>query len=490
MDAAVIAPCYDVVVVGAGIAGLSAAVAAGEKGASVLLLEKAPYKERGGNGRRSGTFRVAYGTEDELFKLVSPREGRPIRVAPYGVEEFYSDVMRVTGGRADPDLAKTVVEKSRETLYWLTRFGAEFELSPADAFDVGDTVHYQPGNVIRVKGGGEGEALTSALFRHIEKQGIPIIYEAQVKNLLSDNRGRVTGVSLSWPGGKREIASSGVVLATGGFEANAEMRARYLGPEWERVKVRGTRHNTGDGIRLALAAGADMAGDWSGAHAGMIDANAPDVWSINRAIRRSYAHGIIVNREGKRFFDEGEDYEPLLYAKLGRAILQQPGQIAFQLFDQKARGMLSPYYKEATQASANSIEELALRLGIPREPLAATIGEFNRAIVDVPFNPAVKDGRGTRGIEPPKSNWAQAIDTPPYMAFPGVCGITFTFGGVRVDAGTRVLDKRGDPVPGLYAAGEVTGGLLYGHYPLGASLTGAAVFGRLSGLQAAAANEK
>jgi tricarballylate dehydrogenase len=196
-----------------------------------------------------------------------------------------------------------------------------------------------------------------------------------------------------------------------------------------------------------------------------------------------------VNTEGKRFFDEGEDFEPLLYAKLGRAVLRQPGAIAFQIFDNKVEHLLSPYYADATQVIASSIEELGFQIHIDPVVLRTTIAEFNQAILDVPFNPGIKDGKGTRGITPPKSNWAQPIDALPFRAFPGVCGITFTFGGVRTDGRSRVISKEGQPIPGLYAVGATTGGLLYDHYPLGASLMQAAVFGRIAGREAATIRE-
>lgn len=480
---------YDIIVLGSGVAGLAAALSGSEHGAKVLLVEKAPLSQRGGNSRRSGNFRVAYGDIKSLKVLVKDLEGKATQVPPYTEDDYYQDLARVTNEKTDPELAETLVSNSWETLLWLRGLGVEFELSPMDAVKFGDSVFLPPGSALRVKGGGEGEALTTILFQRAEEQHIPVIYEAQVTSLLRNEVGRLCGVSLRAGGKSKIIHGKAIALACGGFEANAEMRTHHLGPEWEHVKIRGTPFNTGDGIRLALEVGADLAGDWGGAHAGMIDAEAPDVWSTNQAIRRSYHYGIIVNAEGKRFFDEGEDFEPLLYAKLGRAVLRQPNGIAFQIFDDKAKHLLTPYYSSATQVIASSIEELAARAHIDPVALRATIAEFNQAILDVPFNPGVKDGKGTRGITPPKSNWAQPIDAPPFKAFPGVCGITFTFGGVRTDGRSRVISKEGQPIPGLYAAGATTGGLLYNHYPLGASLMQAAVFGRIAGKDAVRAKE-
>jgi tricarballylate dehydrogenase len=480
---------YDIVVLGSGVAGLTAALSGRAHGAQVLLLEKAPPSQRGGNSRRSGSFRVAYGDLRSLKVLIQDLEGRAIQVPPYTEDDYYQDLMRVTSNKADPELARALVSNSWGTLLWLRELGVEFELSTMDAIKVADSAVFPPGSALRVKGGGEGEALTKTLFQRVEEQHIPVIYAVRVTSLLRNEVGRICGVSLRTGGESKTVHGKAVVLACGGFEANAEMRSRYLGPEWEHVKIRGTSHNTGDGIRLALEAGADTTGDWGGAHAGMIDAKAPDVWSTNRAIRRSYHYGIIVNSEGRRFFDEGEDFEPLLYAKLGRAVLRQPGGIAFQIFDEKVKHLLSPYYSDATQVVASSIEELAAQVHIDSVVLKFTVAEFNQAILEVPFNPGIKDGKGTRGITPPKSNWAQPIDVPPFRAVPGVCGITFTFGGVRTDSRSRVIGKEGQPIPGLYAAGATTGGLLYDHYPLGASLMQATVFGRIAGKAAATENE-
>lgn len=479
-------PRYDVIVLGAGMAGLATALSAVAHGAQVLMVEKAPPSQRGGNGRRSSSFRGSYGDLKSLQELGVSFGGKDpacVRITPYSDEDYYRDLMTVTKGEADPDLAHTLVQRSYETLRWLKSLGVEFELNPKVAVCVDDAWYYPPGSQIQIKGGGEGEGLASALFCRIEEKAIPVLYEARVSRLLL-NEGGVYGVDIDHAGAVKSVYSNAVVLCCGGFEADTEMRKLYLGEEWGRAKVRGTPHNTGGGIRLGLEAGADTAGDWRGAHAGMIDANAPQFLSNNRAVRRSYPYGIIVNANGERFFDEGEDFEPLLYAKLGRAVLQEPGGVAFQIFDQKAKNFLSPYYKDATQVIAPSVVELAAELQIEPGRLHRTISEFNRSIVDVPFNPGIKDGRRTQGVTPAKSNWARALDAPPFMAFSGVCGITFTFAGIRINSRAQVISVKGDPIPGLYAAGETTGGLLYHHYPLGASFMNAAVFGRIAGEQA------
>jgi tricarballylate dehydrogenase len=280
------------------------------------------------------------------------------------------------------------------------------------------------------------------------------------------------------------------VLAAGGFEANPEWRARYLGPDWDLARVRGTPYNTGDGIAMALAVGAQPCGHWSGCHAVAWDANAPPFGDrrIGELFQKhSYPFGLIVNREGRRFVDEGADFRNYTYAKYGREILKQPGRVAFQIFDQKVVPLLREEYriKEVTKAEAQTLEELAEALEIDRDGLVRTVREFNAAVQPGTFDPTVLDGKSTRGIVPPKSNWALPLDTPPYLGFAVTCGITFTFGGVRVTPEAAVVDTEGDVIPGLYAAGELVGGLFYHNYPGGTGLMSGAVFGRIAGEQAA-----
>ena len=260
-----------------------------------------------------------------------------------------------------------------------------------------------------------------------------------------------------------------MVLACGGFEANAEMRARYLGPGWELAKVRGTKFNTGDGIRMALDAGAMAYGHWSGCHAVAWDINAPPFG--NRAMgdlyqKHSYPFGIVVNVDGERFVDEGADFRNYTYARYGREILKQPQRAAFQIFDAKTVPLLRDEYRiaQATKATAETIPELASALGIDVDGLTRTVAAFNAGVLAGEFDPTRLDGKGTTGVTPAKSNWAQRIDTPPYAGFAVTCGITFTFGGLRVDARAQVLDSDERPMRGLYAAGELVGGLFYFNY--------------------------
>ncbi len=283
-----------------------------------------------------------------------------------------------------------------------------------------------------------------------------------------------------------------MILACGGFEANAEWRTRYLGPGWDLAKVRGTRFNTGDGIRMALEIGAMPWGHWSGCHAVGWERNAPPFGDLavgDAFQKHSYPFGIMVNALGKRFVDEGADFRNYTYAKYGRVILQQPHQFAWQVFDGKVLRLLRDEYriKQVTRARADTIEELAAKLeGVDAKAFLETIRTYNAAVrQDIPFDPNVKDGRRTEGLEIDKRNWANTIDSPPFEAYQVTCGITFTFGGLRIDTSGRVLDTDEQAISGLFAAGELVGGLFYFNYPGGTGLISGAVFGRIAGTAAA-----
>jgi tricarballylate dehydrogenase len=306
---------------------------------------------------------------------------------------------------------------------------------------------------------------------------------------------RVIGVHASRAGNPVDFHAKAVVLASGGFEANPEMRARYLGPGWELAKVRGSRFNQGEGLKMALDVGAAAYGNWSGCHATGWDLNAPEFGDVNvgdQFQKHSYIFGLLINANGKRFVDEGADFHSFTYAKYGGEVLKQPGQFAWQVFDAKVTKLLRSEYRirMMTKVSANTLEELATKLeGVDPAAFLETVRAYNAAIMkDVPFDHTVKDGKGTVGIDPPKSNWAQALDTPPFDAYGTTCGITFTFGGLRIDpASGQVLDVTLAPIPGLYCAGEMVGGLFYFNYPSGTGLVSGALFGRIAGTGAGAA---
>jgi tricarballylate dehydrogenase len=322
------------------------------------------------------------------------------------------------------------------------------------------------------------------------KNGVTVAYEARALSLISDDDG-IKGVRIRYKGKTVEVACKCVVLAAGGFQANAEMRTRYLGPGWELAKVRGTRFNTGDGIRMALDIGAQPTGNWSGSHAVGWDRNAPEFGDLevgDNFQKHNYPFSIMLNANGERFVDEGADFRNYTYAKYGRIILSQPMQFAWQLFDSKVLHLLRDEYriKRVTKVRADTLEELVQKLD-DVNPVKAleTIKAYNAAVkADVPFNPNVKDGRATVGLAIPKSNWSNILDTPPYEAYAVTCGITFTFGGLKIDSSARVIDTDGQVIPGLFAAGELVGGLFYFNYPGGTGLMNGAVFGKIAGTTA------
>ena len=480
---------YDVIVVGAGNAALTAALSAHESGARVLVLEKAPKTERGGNSRFSGgLFRFAYSSIDEVKDLLSEseREAR-VEAGQYPSESFYADLMKVTRDKANPELSKSVVDESMPTMKWMAGHGIEWTWTGLWSVAGSDgTRRYNPGSVLEARGRGVG--LVAGLFKAVERKSIEVRYGAAVTAMeMGQPEGFVT-LSLQGAKGPEKLSAKAVILASGGFEANPEMRARHLGPKWENVKVRGTRHNTGEVLEAALAAGASEAGQWDGCHATPIDAFAPDVGDLkltDSTNRLSYPFGIMVNRDGRRFMDEGEDLGAYTYAKAGGLILEQPSGVAFQIFDKKTTHLLEPRYQTASPVEGHTIDELEDDLALPPQSLLNTVRDYNMSVFKGPFDPAVRDGNGTVGLTPPKSNWALPLNSPPFSVYPVACGITFTFGGLKIDTGARVLDTSGTPMPGLYATGEITGEFFYHNYPGGSGLMRGAVFGRIAGKNAA-----
>ena len=448
---------------------------------------------RGGNTYfTGGLFRFAYEGLDDVSPLLggmSPHERGSVDVGRYDESSYYSDVMRLSEGLSDPGLVQVLVPKSYETMGWLNEKGIAWALATGrQAFRRGGVMRFWGGLVLEAVGGGKG--LSDRQFELVERAGVDLMYQSRLTGLLADRSGRVEGVIIRAPDGIRDVPANDVVLACGGFEANSEMRARYLGPGWDLAKVRGTSFNTGEGIRSALNAGAQPYGHWSGCHAVAWDLNAPPFGDRSIADlfqKHSYPLGIIVNADGGRFVDEGADFRNFTYAKYGREILSQPGRVAFQIFDEKTRPLLRDEYRipQASVVKAGSIGELADGLGIDGEGLVRTVTEFNAAVRDGEFDPTSLDGKRTDGIDPPKSNWALPLDSPPFLGYAVTCGITFTFGGLKIDEAARVLDTVDVPIPGLYAAGELVGGLFYNNYPGGAGLMAGAVFGRLAGANAA-----
>lgn len=484
---------YDVVVVGAGNAAFSAAHAAREDVLKVCVLEKAPASELGGNSYFTlGSFRTTYrGLDDLLPLLADPAAERTedLEAPPYTEEHFLADMRRLTRGRTDPQLSSMLVDRSYETVRWLQRVGIKWKLqSDNQTYVVDGKRRFWGGGTLATVGGGKG--LVQQHLDAARASGIDVRTNHPMVALERGPGGAVTGVVCDTPEGRTVVRGRSVVLACGGFEANARMRAAYLGRNWDTVRVRGTRHNTGDGLNIAVDNGAQPFGHWSGAHAVQWDPAAPifgDRVLTNQLQRHSYPFGILVNVNGRRFVDEASDFRNYTYAKLGAEVLDQPGGMAFQIFDQESKSMLRTDYghEGATVHEADSIAELAERLSIDADALQRTVDEYNAATRPGQFDPTVLDGLATVGIEPPKSNWARAISKPPFIAYPVMCAITFTYGGVRIDEDARVLDQSDTPIPGLHAAGEMVGGLFYDNYPGGSGLMSGAVFGYQAGKTAA-----
>ncbi len=484
---------FDVIVVGKGNAALCAALAAHDQGARVAVLEAATEDESGGNTRfAGGVMRFAYDTVEDLTRVtdISPEE---IANTDFGTNtrgDFLDKIHQLTSYRTDPDLSEYLVNESLETMVWLRAKGVRFIPNWGRQSAVVDGKRTFFGNMpIEVSGGGAG--LVQFLDKAVLKAGIKVMYETRAISLIYDGA-TVSGVRVRQKGKAFDMTAKSVVLACGGFEANPEMRARYLGPGWELAKVRGTRFNVGDGIQMALNIGAAPYGNWSGCHATGWDRYAPEYGDVNvgdQFQKHSYIFGLLINADGKRFVDEGLDFHSFTYAKYGGEVLKQPGQFAWQVFDAKVTKLLRSEYriKFVTKASANTLEELAPKLeGVNAAEFLKTARDYNAAVKkDVPFNHVIKDGKATVGLSPEKSNWAQTLDTPPYDAYATTCGITFTFGGLRIakDSG-QVLDTNHLPIPGLYCAGEMVGGLFYFNYPSGTGLVSGAVFGKLAGTAA------
>jgi tricarballylate dehydrogenase len=483
-----------VIVVGGGNAALCAAISARENGAEVLVLERGQGELKGGNTAfTAGAMRVAYDGVDDLLTLMPDLTEDDLAITDFGSypeSSFLDDLARVTEYRTDPELADTLVSDSLGTLQWMREHGVRFApIYGRQAFRVEGKFKFWGGLVVEVNGGGPG--LVDYLSTAAERLGITIEYGARVTDLVSDDSG-VTGVVVRQQGKTRTERGDAVVLASGGFQSNAAWRTQYLGPNWDLAKVRGTQYNTGDGHRMAMDIGASPAGNWSGCHAVGWEGNAPEFGDIRVGDgfqKHSYPWGVMVNANGSRFVDEGADFRNYTYAKYGRVILDQPGQLAWQIFDQKVTSLLRDEYriKQVTKVTGQTLEELAGKLeGVDPEAFLKEMAAYNDAVDEsIPFNPNVKDGRRTVGLDVDKTNWANTLDEGPFEAYAVTCGVTFTFGGLRINTDAQVIDTDLEPMPGLFAAGEIVGGIFYFNYPGGSGLTNGSVFGRIAGASAA-----
>jgi tricarballylate dehydrogenase len=484
-----------IVIIGGGNAALCAALAAEENGAKVRVLECAPEDESGGNSRfTAGAIRFAYDGVDDLRALMPDLSDADVEMTDFGTyteDQFFDDMYRVTQYRCDPDLVELLVRRSKETMLWMRDKGVRFiPIYGRQAFKIDGKFKFWGGLTVESIGGGPG--LVDSLTQSCKRRGIEIEYEARAVGLETDGQA-VTGVVVRRAGGKPEtLAADAVVIASGGFEANPEWRTRYLGPGWEIAKVRGSRFNTGDGIQMALDIGAAAYGNWSGCHAVGWDQNAPEFGDLavgDQFQKHSYPFGVMVNAHGKRFVDEGADFRNYTYAKYGAEIMKQPNHFAWQIFDAKVTHLLRDEYRirEITKETADTLAALVAKLdGVDTQACLAELAAYNAAVQqDTAFNPNIKDGRCTTGLAVNKTNWANTLDTPPFEAYAVTCGVTFTFGGLRVDTSANVLDKDLRPIPGLYAAGELVGGIFYHNYPGGTGLMSGSVFGKLAGTHAA-----
>lgn len=483
---------YDVVVVGAGNAALCAALSARERGASVVVLEKAPASAQGGNcPYTGGGFRFVHEGIEDLRSLIpdlTDRQVANISLGPYTAQDFRNHLMAVTHGETDPELMEVLVSQSRPTVDWMYSKGVTWELS-----DRVGQIALAPSVIpssVGLTAWRSGTGLVQMLTTACRRAGVDVVYETKMLRLLQDHGGGVCGVSVQDADGVHDIRSGGVVLACGGFEANQEMRVKYLGTGWERAKVRGAKYNTGDGHRAAMEVGAKPVGQWTGCHATPIDYDAPPTGVLeatDKMPRRSYPLGITVNLAGRRFFDEGEGFAEQTFVNTAQYILEQQRSLAFQIFDNKATVHLEARYGVSNAITADTIEELAVKLQIRPATLRATMEAFSAEAHVGEYLPRELDGRSTRTLDPPKTNWALKIDSPPFVAYKVTGGITYTYGGLRIDSRAQVIDMEDRPISGLFAAGEIVGGIFFHNSLRAGGLMHGAVFGKLAGANAAGA---
>ncbi len=482
----------DVVVVGGGNAALCAALAAREHGVSVLVLERAPREEAGGNSRfTAGAMRCVYDGVDDLKALMPDLTADEIAQTDFGTyteDQFFDDMYRVTEYRTDPDLVEILVKRSRETLRWMRSKGVRFApIWGRQAFKVDGRFKFWGGLTDREPRRGSGPRQLPDRGRREERHHRSSTTRAPV-GLVTDDDG-VQGLRVRHEGKTGTIKTHNVVLAAGGFQANAEWRTRYMGPGWELAKVRGTRFNTGDGIKMALDANAMPTGNWSGGHAVAWDRNAPEFGDLSvgdNFQKHNYPFSRHDQRQRRALRRRGGGFPQLHLRQVRPRDPDAAGPVLLAGVRQEGappparRVPHQAHHQGVGQHARGAVREARGRQCRPRR--SETIKAFNAAVKrEVPFNPNIKDGRCTVGLPVPKSNWAVTIEEPPFEAYAVTCGLTFTFGGVKIDTSARVIDTDGAPIPGLHAAGEMVGGIFYFNYPGGTGLTNGSVFGRIAG---------
>ena len=451
---------YDVLVVGGGNAALCAAITARRAGASVLLLESATKDFRGGNSRHTRDIRYMH------------RGATGFVTGAYGEEEFWRDLHSVTGGATDETLARLTIRNSEELGDWMAGNGVRWQKP------LRGTLHLARSNLFMLGG---GKAMMNAYYDTATKLGVEMHYETEVHELKIHDHEFVSAFAGRESGA---IEAKAIVVAAGGFEANIAWLKEYWGDAADNFVIRGTPNNQGRLLKDLLKHGAKAVGDPRGCHAVALDARAPkfDGGIVTRL--DSVPFGIVVNREVRRFYDEGEDFWPKRYAIWGKLIAEQPGQIAYSIVDSKALAHFMPSVFPPVEAG--SIGELASAFGIESRALADVVDEFNRSVNGGRFDPATLDDCHTTGLAPAKSHWAIAIDTPPYYGYPLRPGITFTYLGVTVNERAQVVMQDDRPAKNIFAAGEVMAGNILGRgYLAGFGLTIGSVFGRIAGREAA-----
>ena len=457
------APVHDVVVIGGGNAGICAALTARLAGATCIVLECAPRDMRGGNSRHTRNLRCAHEAPAGVLEGVYPED------------EFFDDLLRVTGRETNEELARQVIRQSAGCPVWMQQFGVRFQHALRGTLNLARTNAFFLGG---------GKAVMNAYYAAAARVGIDVRYDAEVVGFDLEG-GAFRAAHVSSRGRVERVPGKAVVIASGGFESNIEWLRQIWGNAADNFIVRGTPYNTGTPLRLVLDAGAQPIGDPHACHAIAVDARAPkfDGGIVTRL--DSIPFGIVVNRDAERFYDEGEDVWPKRYAIWGSLIARQPDQIAYSIVDAAVSGRFMPSVFPAIVA--DTVSDLAVRLGLSVDRLETTVGAFNRAVGPGSCDYAVLDDCGTRGLQPDKTHWARRLETPPFSAYPLRPGITFTYLGVTVDERARVIMTDGGPAPNICAAGEImAGNILRRGYTAGIGMTIGTVFGRVAGQEAAA----